>query len=207
MKKKTHCFLIFIVISVYPSFSGIGIKVGLNTVKLVINELSYNSLTYPSFVNATLFYNFKIVRKFSIQPELEFFTTGFKVNKTIYSEQVDIKETYSFLRIPILIKFEFISFGKLKLVLYSGFYKAFNLKADQQVECFGNIYSDSLKDLMKRSLTGFTAGVELILKPCVGSVLLGFRYSSAGNIYKNDLTPTRISDKSFIVYVGFMIGK
>lgn len=187
----------------------VGIKLGLSRVDASLSDeipgvefSSRSEFIIGAFVSINLF---KIL---AIQPEVYFLTKG--VNLTDEDEFSEMK--FSYLEIPVLLKFNIPTPGKIKPGIFMGPYMAFNTKAWVIETEYGLTVETDLEEFAKSMDYGLILGGCLEYKLGFGKLILDVRYNlGLVSVVKNlsSLTSGVLDDddsikvKSFTIMIGF----
>lgn len=170
-------FMIFCMIFVFGSKLfpvDAGIKVGMSKVNVslstVIPEVDFNSRT--EFIMGA-FISIKCFKLLAVQPEVYYLNKG--VNSTEYSEFTEYK--FSYLEIPVLLKFKIPIPGNIKPAIFAGPYAAFNINAREIETEYGETDETDLKEFVKKMDYGLVFGGCLEYKLGFGKLILDIRYN------------------------------
>lgn len=209
MKKKVFVGCIIIgLLFVYGSyllpFDG-GIKLGISWVNANFSQdipgVEFSSRS--EFIIGA-FFSVNLIKLLAIQPEVYYIKRG--VDFTEGDEFTSQK--FSYLEIPVLLKFKILTKGKIMPGIFIGPYLAFNTKATAVVKKFGITTENDMEEFAKSTDYGLVFGGYLEYGLGTTKLVLDVRYNlGLVNALKNlsALTSGVLDDDDYVKNASFTI--
>ena len=206
MKKFTLVLMAaaIMIFAASPLFAGgmmFGIKGGLNLANITGDDVGDTSMKMGLVVGGSLCYN--ITEIFAIQPELLFTMKGAK--ETIEGEDGYLKLSY--IEIPLLLKVNLPTEGKIDPMLYAG--PGFGILMSSKISNGGEV---DMKDMTKSFDIGIIAGAGIAYQLEKGAITVEGRYevgmTTIDNLDDAALDDLDLTDQPDIKnsVISFMVG-
>jgi len=122
-----------------------------------------------------VYYNFQILNRFGLRPELSFTQKGVSFSQSDY-ESIVYKVKISYLEIPLSIAYKFIKKDKFVSELYLGGYGAFKINAVKKVASNNSEVEKSQIECVENFEAGIHIGLNFKYKIFEKFILFDFRY-------------------------------
>jgi hypothetical protein len=187
-----------------PSTTSFGIKAGLNFANMGGDNSSGNSSTTLFGVGG--FVAFNIQEKFNIQGELLYNQKGFKMSGTTYGYAYTATQTFSYLDINVLAKYNIQVEGNIEPFIFAGPNLGILLSSNSHIEVAGNSSDNDIKSSMSGADFGLIIGAGISFKVGTGAILFDVRYDlGLANI--NATSTVSNTNQVFSITAGYEFGK
>ena len=204
MRKKTCLVVLIIVCFSICAEAQIGIQLGMNINHIKYSHLNDLSFQKPITFQMGAFFTWKLSRIFSFQPELYYSRSGAKRSISFQDNTIIVSEEFSYIRLPLLVKYMLLSKGNWSLSPLCGLYGAYNLTADQKVSYGDDEYTDSIREAISPIDLGFISGLEIGYKIGKGILLLDLRFSlGLKNINKKNHSDEKLYNRMVVMQLGY----
>ncbi|MGB8953331.1 MAG: porin family protein [Candidatus Aminicenantales bacterium] len=148
-------------------------KAGLNQSKLMSGPKRH----WATGFSLGIAVSFKQSGNFYIQPECFFVRKGDGIGFPEVIPGMKSKIVLDYLETSLLFKRYFLNKGKIRMAGLGGGYVAFNIQAKCQSEYLGQVFTESLKDDVKKKDYGLVLGVNLEASIGRKKLILDIRYN------------------------------
>ena len=208
MFKKITIYSVFVLLCFpFLSSADIGIKLGINSSDLFFS-LEERTSSYKlnkkwdkvTNIQMGVFYKISLLKNIDIQPELYYSESGAKTTGLFWGEKISMKQKLSYLKLPILVKFNFINLKNINAGIIIGPYFAYNIKSRTIFSYKNDKTDDDIGDQIKSIDYGLTIGGNLNYK----NIIFDIRFSLGGmNLSADEKSYFNIKNNSAVFLIGY----
>lgn len=144
---------------------------------------------------------------FAFQPEVLYVMKGAKGTEDMEGTVVDVEYKMNYIEVPVLVKYNFPTQGKIKPNLFLGPFIGFLMTSKVEATAEGISAEVDMKDITKSVEFGstFGGGVDIMVGP-KGKLSFDARYSLGLSNIVDDGSEDDVKNNVFSFYLGYSMG-
>jgi len=141
-----------------------------------------------------------LFKNIDIQPELHYSESGAKTTGLFWGDEISMKQKLSYLKLPVLVKFNFINLKNINAGIIMGPYFAYNIKSRTIFSYKNDVVDDDVGDQIKKIDYGLIVGANLKFK----NFIFDFRFSVGGmNLSADEKSYFDIKNNGTVFLIGY----
>jgi len=196
--------LVFLCLS-FLSSADLGFKLGVNSSDFFFSSEENNyrlnkKWDKTSNIQIGVFYRISLFKNIDIQPELHYSESGAKTTGLFWGDEISMKQKLSYLKLPVLVKFNFINLKNINAGIIMGPYFAYNIKSRTIFSYKNDVVDDDVGDQIKKIDYGLIVGANLKFK----NFIFDFRFSVGGmNLSADEKSYFDIKNNGTVFLIGY----
>lgn len=203
MRKTIDVLLMVLIIPGFAYsgfFTNFGIKGGMNSSNVTFSEDIAEEWNALWSFRVGVFYNLKIFKIISFQPEFFYTRKGAKATGTYFGEEITAIEKLDYFEVPLLLKMSFPVSGFNRFNVFAGGYGALNIGARSVIKYRGETAQEDIKS----DINNFDYGIVFGGSINFWKLILDIRYSiGMQNIKAISFADYAVKNRSFTLLVGY----